>query len=72
MDPLEKHGAWSGAKFHSFYEDISMLSMLAWDRKIVRIFPMKVWGAWDKNHGKAWEFTKMKAWEAGYFLVYYF
>ena len=50
------------AKFHGFREEISVLSMLAWNRKIVKIFPMKAW--------KAWEFTKMKAWEAWYFLVY--
>ena len=62
MDSFENHGA--GAKFHGFHGDISMLSMLTWDKKIVRIFPMKAW--------EAWEFTKMKAWEAWCFLVYYF
>ena len=55
------------AKFHGFHEDISMLSMLAWDRNIVRIFPVKAWEAWSI---KPWGFTEAKAWEAWYFLVY--
>ena len=45
-----EHGA--GAKFHDFHGDISMLSMLAWDRKIVRLFFMKTWEALDI---KPWE-----------------
>ena len=40
-----EHGA--GTKFHGFHGDISMLSLLASDRKIVRIFQMKAWEAWD-------------------------
>ena len=41
--PLEtmEHGA--RAKFHGFHGEISMLSMLVWNRKIVKIFPMKAW-----------------------------
>ena len=39
VDSLEEHGA--GAKFHGFHEIISMPSMLAWNRKILKIFPMK-------------------------------
>ena len=50
--PLKTMEYGVGAKFHGFHGDIFMLSMLAWDRKIVRIFPMKAWEAWDKNHGK--------------------
>ena len=68
-----EHGA--RAKFHGFHGEISMLSMLAWNRKIVKIFLMKAWKAWNLEPWKAWEaweFTKMKAWEAWYFLVYYF
>ena len=39
------------AKFHGFHGDISMLSMLAWDRKIEKIFHMKAWDiqSWKKN-----------------------
>ena len=63
MDSLESHGA--RAKFHVFHGDISML---AWNRKIVKIFPMKAAkAAWNIKPWKAWkarEFTKMKAWEA--------
>ena len=36
-----EHGA--GAKFHGFHGEISMLSMLAWNRKIVKIFLMEAW-----------------------------
>ena len=42
MDSLENHEA--RAKFHGFHGDISMP---AWDKKIVRIFPMKAYEAWD-------------------------
>ena len=66
--PLKTMEHGPGTKFHGFHGDISMLSMLAWDRKIVRIFPMK---AWDIKPWKTWEFTKMKACEAWYFLVYF-
>ena len=42
----ENHGktmekAWG--KFHGFHGEITMLSMLAWNRKIVTVFPMKAW-----------------------------
>ena len=55
LTPLKtmEHGA--GAKFLGFHGDISMLSMLAWDRKIVRIFPMKAWDAWDIKPWKTME-----------------
>ena len=36
-----EHGA--RANFRGFHGDISMLSMLAWGRKFVRIYPMKEW-----------------------------
>ena len=36
-----EHGA--GAKFYGFHGEISILYMLAWNRKIVKIFPMKAW-----------------------------
>ena len=36
-----EHGA--RAKFHGFHGGISMFSMLAWNRKIVKIIPMKAW-----------------------------
>ena len=46
-----EHGA--GAKFHGFHGEVSML---AWNRKIVKIFPMKAWNLkpWKtmENHGK--------------------
>ena len=38
-DFLEDHGTGSQCKIHGFHGDISMLSMLAWDRKTVRLFP---------------------------------
>ena len=59
MDSLENHGA--RAKFHGFHGEISML---AWSRKIVKIFPIKAWKAWNLKPWKAWEFTKIKAWKA--------
>ena len=40
-----EHGA--RAKFHGFHGEIPMLSMLAWNRKIVTVFPMKAWKAWN-------------------------
>ena len=63
-NPLKtmEHGV--GAKLHGFHGDISMLFMLACDPKVVRIFAMKAWEAWDIKPWKAWEFTKMKAWKA--------
>ena len=65
-----EHGA--GAKFHRFHGEIPMLSMVAWTRKIVTVFPMKAWKAWNikpcktmenigYNHGKPWK--AWKAWE---------
>ena len=45
-----EHGA--RAKFDGFYGNISMLSMVAWDRKIVRRFPIKPREAWNV---KPWE-----------------
>ena len=36
-----EHGA--RAKFHGFHGEITMLSMLAWNRKILTVFPMKAW-----------------------------
>ena len=48
-----EHGA--GAKFHSFHGEISMLTMLAWNRKIVKIFPMKAWKAWNLKPWKTME-----------------
>ena len=53
MDSLEKHGA--GAKFHGFHGEISMLSILAWNRIIVKIFPMKAWKAWNLKPWKTME-----------------
>ena len=41
--PLKTMERRAGAKFHGFHGEISMLSMLAWNRKIVKIFPMKAW-----------------------------
>ena len=77
--PLKKHGkiSWiplktmehgARAKFHGFHGQISILSMLAWNRKIVKMFPMKAWKAWNLKPWKAseaWEFIKMKAWKYG-------
>ena len=53
MDSLENHGA--GAKFHGFHGEIPMLSMLAWNWKIVKIFPMKAWKAWNLKPWKTME-----------------
>ena len=41
--PLKTMEHAAGAKFHGFHGEISMLSMLSWNRKIVKIFPMKAW-----------------------------
>ena len=57
MDSLENHGA--GAKFHGFDGEISMLSMLAWNRKIVKIFPMKAWKAWNLKSWKTMEIMRI-------------
>ena len=48
-----EHGA--GAKFHGFHGEISMLSMLAWNRKIVKIFPRNTWKAWNLKPWKTME-----------------
>ena len=48
-----EHGA--GAKFHGFHGEIPMLSMLAWNRKIVTVFPMKAWKAWNITPWKTME-----------------
>ena len=48
-----EHGA--GAKFHVFRGEISMLSMLAWNKKIVKIFPMKAWKARNLKPWKTME-----------------
>ena len=55
MDSLENLGAWSWSKIPWFYGEISMLSMLAWNRKIVKIFPMKAWKAWNLKPWKTME-----------------
>ena len=48
-----EHGA--GAKFHGFHGEIRMLSMLAWNRKIVKIFSMKAWNPWNLKPWKTME-----------------
>ena len=48
-----EHGA--SAKFHSFHGESSMLSVLAWNRKIVKIFPVKAWKAWNLKPWKTME-----------------
>ena len=54
---LKNMGHGADAKFHGFHEDISMLFMLAWDRKIVRN-PHESMGSMGytsktmENHGK--------------------
>ena len=48
-----EHG--DGTKFHCLHWDIFMLSMLAWDRKIVRLFPMKAWETFDIKPRKTME-----------------
>ena len=53
MDSLENHEV--RTKFHGFHGDISILSMLAPDRKIVRIVLMNAWEAWDIEPWKAME-----------------
>ena len=66
---MENHGA----KFHGIHGDIFMLSMLARDRKIVKIFPMKTWEAWDIKPWKTMGgmgIYKNESKEAWYFLVY--
>ena len=53
MNSLENPGAWSQSKIPWFSWGISILSMLAWDRKIVRIFLMESMGFTTvENHGK--------------------
>ena len=52
MGSLENHGEWSQNKIPWFSWGNSMLSMLTWNRKIVKIFPMKAWKAWNL---KPWE-----------------
>ena len=48
-----EHGA--RAKFYGFHGEIAMLSTLAWNRKIVKIFPMK---AWKARNLKLWRTTE--------------
>ena len=44
-----------GAKFYGFHGEISMLSMLAWNKIIVKIFSMKAWKAWNLKPWKTME-----------------
>ena len=44
--PLKTMERGAGAKFHGFHGEITMLFMLAWNRKIVTVFPMKALKAW--------------------------
>ena len=53
--PLKTMKNGSGAKFHGFHGEIFMLSMLAWNRKIVKIFPMKAWKGWNLKPWKTME-----------------
>ena len=55
MDSLENHGAWSQSKIPWFSWGNSMLSMQAWNRKIVTVFPMKAWKAWNIKPSKTME-----------------
>ena len=48
-----EHGA--RAKFHGFHGEVSMLSMLAWNRKILKIFLMETWKAWNLKPWKTME-----------------
>ena len=56
-----EHGA--GAKFHGFHGEIPMLSMLAWNRKIVTVFAMKAWKAWRIKPWKTMESIEYKTME---------
>ena len=65
-----EHGA--EAKFHG---DNSMFSMLAWDRKIVRVPHMKAWDIKTiESMGSTgiYKNESMESMGAWYFLVYYF
>ena len=50
---IMEHGA--RAQFHGFHGEISMLSILSWNRRIVNIFPMKAWKAWNLKPWKTME-----------------
>ena len=56
MDSLDNHGAWSWSKIPwCSWGNYHANSMLAWNRKIVTVFPMKAWKAWNIKPWKTME-----------------
>ena len=56
MDSLENHGAWSQSKIPWFsWDKLYAFHAIAWDRKIVTVFPMKAWKAWNIRPWKTME-----------------